>query len=347
MKFEAVPKETIYLDPRDNLARKSIASQVRRDPLTGKTARIRTSMTLKWVKPDFDKLVGGTEKTCPFCPDKVLKVTPSFPEDLFPEGRLVSGDLVLFPNLAPYDGLSAVVTLGGQHFVPMTEFGPTRLVQGFSLALDYFRRLQALGHPESVYHLITWNYMPPAGSSIIHPHLQVFATSTPPNLMREELEAAKIYWEKTGTNYWDDLVKAETELGERFIGAIGRTAWLAAYAPQGVAGDVLAVVPGVRTTLELTDRDLFDLADGLTRSMKCFDRIGLFSFNAGFFTGAAGDDHARFHVLLSPRSYFNQALGASDVAALRGLYQEGICLSVPEDLTKTLQNEFQVPAGGA
>jgi len=345
MKFEAVPKETIYLDPRDNLARKSIVSQVRRDPLTGKTARIRTSMTLKWEKPDFDKLVGGTEKTCPFCPDKVLRATPSFPEDLFPEGRLVSGDLVLFPNLAPYDGLSAVVTLGGRHFRPMTEFEPELLVRGFSLAMEYFRRLQALGHPESVYHLITWNYMPPAGSSIIHPHLQVFATSTPPNLLREELAAAKAYQESTRANYWDELVKAEQELGERFIGEIGRTAWLAVYAPQGVAGDVLAVVPGIRTTLELTGQDLLHLADGLARCMKYFDRLGLFGFNAGFFTGAAGEDQARLHVLFSPRSYFNQALGASDTAALRGLYQESICLTYPEDLAQGLQNEFQVQAG--
>ncbi len=121
--------------------------------------------------------------------------------------------------------------MGGRHYIPMTEIEPERIAKAFRLATDFFRRLRETGHEESVYDIINWNYMPPSGSSIIHPHLQVFSSSFAPNLMRNELDAAKTYMETNGTNYWDDLVKAETADGERFLGKTGRTTWLTAYAP--------------------------------------------------------------------------------------------------------------------
>jgi UDPglucose--hexose-1-phosphate uridylyltransferase len=320
MNFEAQRKETIVLNPAKNMERRSIPSEIRKDPLTGRTARICHFMKLQWQKPDFDAVVAGTEKTWPFCPDQVMNITPCFPKDIVPEGRLTSGDMVLFPNIAPYDSLGAVATLGAQHYIPMLDFTPDRITRGFELAMDFFKRIDALHHPEAVYPLINWNYMPPSGSSLIHSHLQVFSTSSAPNLMREELSAAQRYRQAHGSNFWDDLVAHETASGERYLGRIGRTSWLTHYAPMGVAGDVLAVVDGVRNTLELSDSDLSDIADGLTRLMTAYDRMGIYSFNMNFFTGAKTDDFARFHLLFSPRTFFNQALGTPDIGALRNLF---------------------------
>lgn len=340
MKFEAEKRETVILNPAKDMARESIPSEIRKDPLTGRSARICHFMKLKWEKPDFDKLVGGTEKNCPFCPDKVMKVTPCFPKEIVPEGRMVSDDMVLFPNLAPYDSLGAVATLGSRHYIPMTEITPERITSGFRLAMDFFSRIHEIGHPEAVYHLINWNYMPPAGSSLIHAHLQVFSTSFAPNLMKQELEAAKKYMEKNQTNYWDDLVKAEEADEKRFLGRVGRSSWFTAYAPMGVAGDVLAVVDGVTSTLELTDDDLSDLSNGLVRVMAAYDKMGIYSFNMNFFTGRQSDDFSRFHLLFSPRTFFNQALGTSDVGAIRNLFNETLCMAFPEDINEMLKPEF-------
>ncbi|NQT09547.1 MAG: hypothetical protein HQ573_00020 [Desulfobacteraceae bacterium] len=340
MKFEAEKRETVMLNPAKDMARESIPSEIRKDPLTGRNARICHFMKLKWEKPDFDKLVAGTEKNCPFCPDKVMKVTPCFPEEIVQEGRMVSDDMVLFPNTAPYDSLGAVATLGGRHYIPMTEITPERITRGFRLAMNFFSRIHEIGHPEAVYHLINWNYMPPAGSSLIHAHLQVFSTSFAPNLMQQELRAAKEYMEKNQTNYWDDLVKTEEAGGKRFLGRIGRSSWLTAYAPMGVAGDVLAVVEGVRSTLELTEDDLSDLSKGLVRAMAAYDKMGIYSFNMNFFTGRQNDDFSRFHLLFSPRTFFNQALGASDVGAIRNLFNETLCMAFPEDINKILKPYF-------
>ena len=341
MNFETVSRETVILDPGNRMARKAIASEIRRDPLTGRTARICHFMALKWEKPDFDKLVAGTEQWCPFCPDKVMKVTPCFPEEIVAEGRMVLDDKVLFPNIAPYDSLGAVATLGAQHYIPMTQIEPQRIAGALRLAMSFFRRIHELKHSESVYHLINWNYMPASGSSLIHPHLQVFATAFAPNLMREELEAAKSYLEANGTNYWDDLVAAETKSGERFLANIGRTHWFSAYAPMGVAGDVLAVVEGVACTIELTDEDLLDIATGLTRAMAAYDKMGIYNFNMNFFTGASGNEFARLHLVFSPRTFFNQTLGTPDIGALRNLYNETLCMALPEEINRTLKPEFQ------
>ena len=341
MKFEAIARETVLLDPNDNLARKNIPNEIRRDPLTGRTSRICHFRELKWEKPDLDKLVAGTESWCPFCPDKVLKVTPCFPEEIIPEGRMNLGDKVLFPNIAPYDRLSAVATLGNRHYIPMTDIEPRRIADGFRLALKYFRHLDDTKHPESVYHLISWNYMPASGSSIIHPHLQVFASSFAPNFLREKLEAAENYMDKHGSNYWDDLVAAEKATADRYLGQIGRTKWLTVFAPLGAVGDVTAVVEDVRSTLELTDHDLDDLAAGLTKLMAAYDRMGIYNFNMSFFSGSAKDKHARFHLIFSPRIYFNPAIGTPDVAALGRLLGESVCMGFPEEINGMLKVEFE------
>ncbi|MBW1777024.1 MAG: hypothetical protein JRI83_01430 [Deltaproteobacteria bacterium] len=342
MKFEADRKEAVLLNPAKGMTEKRIPVEIRKDPLTGRTSRICHFMALAWEKPDLAAIAANTVEKCPFCPKSVLTVTPCFPENLIPEGRMTLDDLVLFPNLAPYDPLSAVATLGGRHYIPMTEISEETITKGFLLAMAYFRRIHALGYPESVYPIANWNYMPPAGSSIIHPHLQVFVTASAPNLMRQELEAAKAYMDTNGSNFWEDLAEYEKKAGERFLGSIGRTSWMTAFAPMGVAGDVLAVVHDVSHTLDLTDNDLRHLARGLTRLMKAYDAMGLYSFNMNFFTGARNDDFARFHILFSPRTYFNAALGTPDAAALRTLFNETVCMAFPEAIHQHLKGAFSI-----
>ncbi len=340
MKFESIKKETLMLSPQNNMEEKRIPSEIRIDPLTGRSARICHFMKLKWEQPDFNTMVSGTEVYCPFCPDKVLEVTPCFPKEILPEGRMRRKDMVIFPNLAPYDSIGAVATMGGRHYIPMMELHPDLMASAFGFALDFFRRIEDLNHPESVFHIVNWNYMPPAGSSLIHPHLQVFSTSTAPNLMRQELSAAKQYHEINKTNYWEDLVVAERNANERYLGKIGRSHWMTAYAPMGVAGDVMAVFEDVKCTLELTDSDLTDLANGLKQVIAGYDKMGIYSFNMNFFTGSKTDDHARFHLLFSPRTFFNQSLGTPDIGALRNLFNETLCMAFPEEINAMLKEEF-------
>jgi galactose-1-phosphate uridylyltransferase len=112
------------------------------------------------------------------------------------------------------------------------------------------------------------------------------------------------------------------------------------FAPLGVAGDVVAVVDDTCSTLQLTDDDLTDLAKGLNNLMAAYDKIGIYNFNVNFYPGAAQDKFTRFHLVFSPRTYFNEALGTPDVASLRNLGNEGVCMAFPEDINKMLKEAF-------
>lgn len=341
MKFEVTKKEAVILDPMHRMQVKSIPVEVRTDPLTGRTSRICHFRLLKFERPDLNRLIEASRNTCPFCPEKVLEVTPCFPPEIAPDGRLSRDDQLLFPNIAPYDGLGAVATLGGRHYLPMTEIEPQRIAGGIGLALDFYRRVRAIRHPESVYYLLSWNYMPASGSSLIHPHLQVFASSTAPNQLRQELAAAKTYHAQNGRIYWDDLAAAEMAEGSRYLGRIGRIEWLAGFAPFSVVGDVVAVVAECRTMLDMTEDDLRGIGQGLSAAMAAYDKMGIYNFNVCFFPGAETDEFARLHMVFSPRIYYNPVLATPDATALRTLYDESICVGFPEDIAAKVRPQFQ------
>ena len=101
--------------------------------------------------------------------------------------------------------------------------------------------------------------------------------------MRQELEASRHYLDSHGSCFWDDLVAAEMKTGERYLGKIGRTHWMTAFAPMGVAGDVLAVLEGARSTLELNSQDLLDIAAGLVKVIAAYDKNGDLQLQPEFF----------------------------------------------------------------
>lgn len=341
IRFAVTQKEAVILDPGSAMQKKAVPVEVRTDPLTGRTTRICHFRALRFEKPDLTPLIEASQGACPFCPDKLLSLTPCFPAEILPDGRLVREEMVLFPNIAPYDSLGAVATLGRRHYIPMAEIEPERIANGLSLALDFFERVRAIGHPEGVYYLLSWNYMPASGSSLIHPHLQVFASSTAPNQLREELVASKAYASLRGAIFWDDLVAAEKADGSRYLGRIGRIEWLASFAPFGVVGDVVGVVAGCRTMLDLNAQDVNAIARGLVATMAAYDRMGIYSFNVCFFPGRKEDEFARLRLVFSPRIYYNPVLATPDATALRTLYNESICVGFPEEIAAGVRTQFQ------
>ena len=58
MNFEAHRKETIVLNPVKNMQRRTIPSEIRIDPLTGRTARICHFMKLQWDRTNLSILPG-------------------------------------------------------------------------------------------------------------------------------------------------------------------------------------------------------------------------------------------------------------------------------------------------
>ena len=332
-------------DPRRDFALTEIESEVRYDPLTGTSARICHFALRAPPLPDFAAIAAQSARHCPFCAGEVERVTPRFPDDLIPGGRLRHADAVLFPNLFPYDDLSAVAVLCGEHFQPMDAMPARLAANGLLVAREFMRRAAGRTGPWPAYGLATWNYMPPAGGTQVHPHMQVIVTTTPGNALARQLAAAEAFRARSGRAYGEALVAAERG-GERWIGERGRAAWLVPYAPTGVAGDAMCVFRDRTTVAELDDADVADFAASLSRVLAGFAARGLWSFNLSLLPDAF-DAPSRGNWLtarLLPRFYLNPALHVSDASYMQLLLGEPFSMLRPEEVARDLRASFATAA---
>ena len=344
--FERREKLARYVDPRAEAAgaaESSIACEIRRDPLTGRSGRVAHVLGFRVQPPELGPLIEASRAHCPFCPDRVFEVTPRFPAGVTAESRIVRGETVLFPNLAPYDEYSAVAAMSRPHYVPMTGFTPALLRDAFEACRAYLRDVQRL--PATTYGLIYWNYLPPSGGTQIHPHLQLFATDAPGNALEDELAASARYHQAEGRAYWADLLDAEERLGERFIARGAHTAWLSGFISQSLLADTLVLFPGpARTLTELPDAAWEELCSGLVQALQALAAQGVYSFNLGFYPGPSGADRDDFwlHARLSPRVYMAPRVWGADTSALQHLYGEHFMVQTPEAAASALRGAVQL-----
>ncbi|HLZ22680.1 MAG TPA: hypothetical protein VKQ30_11215 [Ktedonobacterales bacterium] len=333
IRFERREKVARYLDPRTGEERR-IACEVRRDPLTGQSGRVAHVLGFRLAPVDFTSMIEESRPTCPFCPERILEVTPRFPDDVMPEGRVRRGEAVAFPNLAPYDAHSAVVSMTREHFVPPEGFSPAILYDAFEATRAYFRQVQRL--PQTEYTLVFWNYMPASGGTQIHPHLQIFATDTPGNTLETELAASQRYFAAEDRPYWGDLIREEEWLGERFVASGQHTTWLTSFVSQSLLADTLAIFPGQRTLLEATDEAMNEFCRGLSQTLGALASEGVYSFNLAIYSGRTDGDDFWMHARVSPRVYMTPRIWGTDTSALQHLYGEHYMVRTPEMLARAL-----------
>ncbi len=247
----------------------------------------------------------------------------------------------MFPNLFPYDDLSAIVVPGPAHFVVAADLPASLVVSGVTAARDFLRAVLPRLGARDLHGLVTWNHMPPAGGTQLHPHLQVVATSAPGNSLRRELAAESEWLRIHGRPFAADLLAAEEGAG-RLAGRCGPWAWFVPFAPTGVLGDCRAVLPGKATVLELDDADIASFAEGLRRALAYFAAAGLWSFNLTFFPDrfAATDGRHWLSARLLPRMYLDPVLHVPDANYLQLLLGERFSMAWPEDVAVGLRAEF-------
>ncbi|MCX7890957.1 MAG: hypothetical protein N2544_01145 [Burkholderiales bacterium] len=339
IQFRVEKKSARLHDPRKGFELVEIESEVRYDPLTGESARI-CHFSLSAPPPtEIADIVAASRGHCPFCPERIATVTPRFPEALLPGGRLARGDALVVPNLFPYDDISAIAVLGREHFVPMDAVPPQLVIDGLAAARDFIgvaRRELADGEG---FGIVTWNYMPPAGASQVHPHLQVVVTRNPGNALARSLEAAARFGSRTGRAFPAELLAAERARGERWIGERGAIAWLAPFTPTGLLGDLAAVFRERATVLDLSDDDVADFAHSLAEVLAALAARGLWSFNLCLMPAPFGDTSGRHWLTarLLPRFYLNPRLHVSDVAYLHLLLEERFAMLYPEEVAAALR----------
>ncbi|MGB4125885.1 MAG: hypothetical protein WBK58_06195 [Dethiobacteria bacterium] len=328
-------KKMVYtnlLDPRENFSLKTIETEIRSDPLTGETGRLAHFGMITPQKEDYSAWdTPENYSLCPFCPDNIEKVTPKFPPDLLPEGRLRKGQTTILPNISPYDQYSALAVMSKAHVVPLEKMTAALLKDAFAAGIEFLCRINARENALP-YQLMIWNYMPPSGGGLVHPHLQVISSDSPGNLYRKTLAKSKDYHRQFGQNYWQELCVTEKKQGERFAGQVGTGFWLTPFVPLGVLGEFMVVFPEVRTIFEMDETTLQDLVAGMERLFAYFQSVGIASFNMGLFFAPAGEDEDCFslHARFIPRTFLNLAQKPPDTNALQVVLQEPFTVVRPE-----------------
>jgi UDPglucose--hexose-1-phosphate uridylyltransferase len=336
---EVIPSRMLQRDSSGELVEAFVPLEYRVDPLTGRTCRIVPFSLERIIRPDLAALVKRSQELpCPFCPPLVERVTPKFLPGLVPQGDVRVGRAFGFPNNGPYDVYGAVVVISEEHFIPLGGF-TMETVRDALLAAQACLRAVGRADPAARHHFIAWNYMPPSGGSLVHPHLQSNAGYFPTDFQKQVLEAAARYYEKNGADYWSDLVEQEKQAGERYIGRTGGVEWLTAFTPRGRLSDVLAVFPGRTSITELDGADLEDFAAGLVNAFAFIDGLNLVSFNLSTYSGF--DRSFRAHARITPRgSLLYSPVETSDQFYYQVLQDENICILPPEVACGRLRGRF-------
>jgi galactose-1-phosphate uridylyltransferase len=326
--FERETFEAELLDPRREFEPTRTAVEVRRDPLTGHSARILPAGSFPPpARHDLELLATATRAACPFCADRIEEQTPRLPPALCAEGRIRSGAAVLFPNLVPYAKWSSVSVYSPElHLLSLRELTPTLVADNLRAQRDFGRAVLAFD-PASVWLSVNANHLPPSGSSIFHPHLQGSAHPLPTTMQRllsavppEDVRA---------------YVRAEREDGARHVSSAGGIDWIAAFAPLGPA-EICAFVDGVGSPHELEDPRLEHLARGISAVLRAYDELGFQSFNLALY-GVPGAE--TLLVRLVARAYFGAA-ERSDAMWSERLQWEAATDLAPEHVAEAARGAF-------
>ncbi|MHB1418831.1 MAG: hypothetical protein ACYCX4_04465 [Bacillota bacterium] len=338
LQFESQEQIMTFLDPNLNWQRRSQLTELRKDPVTGYQTRVLHFPVHKPQRPDVTGLVEKSIKYgCPFCPESVYKLTPQFPEEINPAGRFQVGEALVFPNMFPYDTHSGVAIFSKEHYVPLDGFTEDTLASGFIAAQKYLQAVM-LRDPESCYCSINWNYMPVAGASMVHPHIQIVASSTPTTYQQALLEASSRYYREHRLNIWEDLVNSEKQQDQRYVGNTGNIEWLCAFAPKGYI-DVIGLFRGQPSIIDISVEDWRDFASGLRRALLYYHSRNFGSFNLSVFSGIrqAGDFWVQARIV--PRLHLT-VLGTSDINYFHMLHGEYLTVVQPEEAAQEMKKFF-------
>lgn len=342
IEFRSITKNAVFYDPFNNFQEAHRPTEIRIDPLTGRSSRIIYFPVTLPPPPDQSQLAEITRQFCPFCRPAVFEKTPRFPEEVASEGRLVRGSAVVFPNAFPYDAHSAVAVVTRGHYVKMDSFDVRELTDGLLAGRDYLARINAID-PRCAYLSINMNYMPSAGGSILHPHMQLIAGDIPTHYQREHAGRCHEYQEAHGTGYFGDLLDRERLLKERFISRTGEIGWLSSFAPLGIT-EFLAVFEGGGPITGIGDSVLGTFALGMSAVLKYLASLNFASFNMALYSAPTDDPAFPTHARIVPRTLL-PPVGASDVNYFELLHHEVLTIIRPEESARGAARYFEEAFG--
>ena len=317
----------------------------RRDPLTGRGSVVlggRRDYVKRYFQTDenlLDETAKRTREGCPFCPERAAKSTPKFPADLVPEGSIQVGEARTFPSLFAHSEFNAVTVITNSHYVRPREFTTRILADALEASTRYLSFVHQK-NPKVRNGAVLMNCLPPAGSTVVHPHMQALASDHAFDMLAEVDTKAREYWDTYGSNYWKDLVAEEKKRKERYLGSLGGSDWSMAYSPTG-SDEAWGITFDSADLTNILKSALSNLADGLARVLKFYDELGIRSFNTVLFSAPFGETSRHAAVVLKVASRYGfQSQNVNDVWGLRYFLDEGEVFDSPEDVASGLRKYF-------
>lgn len=308
---------------------------IRVDPLTGRTSRIMVEASLPPApRPDLSELTADPP-FCPFCAATIEAATGTIDPAISDEGRIRRGRAVVVPNVVPYSQYPTVCLYDTErHFIDLPDLTPDLVGDLLKALLAY---TQGVHRIRPMWHSINANFLPPSGSSVVHPHAQSSHDDVGLTAQRELVERSAAW---SGGSYWEQLVATE-EGGERWIGRSGRTAFLTPWAPSGFH-EVWAVVEGCPDIVDLDAQDCVDLAAGMSAVFGTYADLDLTSFNWAL-SGGGPDPSEGYSVLLRMISRSSATpMYRSDATYFERLYGEAVIDHTPEAVAAEVRGHFPV-----
>ena len=308
--------------------------EVRRDPILGDTSvlnryqRNKTGFSGENDREFIARLVEKSAETCIFCGERLGTKAARYPDDLVPGGHLTRGEATLMPNLFALGAYHSLVVLARAHFLELAGFTPALLADGLGAAREFLNRVHQRD-PAVVFTAVGANYLPPAGASLFHPHLQMLVTPV-----------AYTHHERHGRSCLEDLAREERRLGQRFVAHLGGWDWLTAFAPQG-CNEILAVHEAEQDFAALPDEGIQALAAGISRVLGLYGGLGLLSFNYALLSVRRGTPAAGFRCYFRIVSRQNLSPAyRNDDYFLQKLLQTDAVVTPPEELAQRLRECF-------
>jgi galactose-1-phosphate uridylyltransferase len=345
IRFESIQSHFKILNPSRDFAEDAHTIEVRMDPLLGDTSvynpflRDKAKLFFSECDPDVvAKLAEDSGKSCFLCGEGVLKNTPIYPSDLLKDGRIHSGEAVLFPNLFSIAQYHAVISLSKTHFLRLREFSPGLLGDGLAAAQKFLSSVY--DYDKSVpFAVICCNYLFPAGASLVHPHMQILASPVAYSYQGRVVDACGIYYKEKGSVYHLDLVEEEKSIGARYIRQTGRWHWLAAFSPSG-NNEIIAVHQKEQDFACLTIEEIRDLGYGISRVLAFYESLGHLSFNYALFSfkDSLGGGFRCFLKIINRQNLYSNY--RNDDYFLQKLLQSELIIIPPEELASRLREFF-------
>jgi UDPglucose--hexose-1-phosphate uridylyltransferase len=306
--------------------------EVRFDPLTGHSSRILPERGLMPAAEfSLEEFARESQPGCPFCPGRIDELTPKLAPKIYPDGRIICGEAVLFANLHAYSSHSAVSVYSPRlHYLPLGEMTQRLLADNLTTQVAFAKAVLA-AEPQSRWASINANHMLPSGSSLFHPHMQGIVDSQPTTQQRLLAEVP--------AERFDAYLAAERRSGERYLGRTGRFEWLASFAPIAPA-ELRAFAQGIASPAELTGELVDELAQGLALALGAYAEMGFESFNCALYGAPPGTAGYPLNLRLACRSNL-KPFYRSDSTFLERLHWEGAVDLAPENVAERIGTRFR------